>query len=90
MKQISYNEAEERMRVGDVIAFGGSSHFSGIIKLAIRAEVSHIGIIIREQHLIDSTSRRGVAVSKIIDRFNEYDGEDFVAVAARRSWSSRR
>jgi len=86
MKNISYEEVQSRMRAGDVIAFGGSSHFSGIIKLAIRAEVSHIGMILQTQvedgntgeifnHLIDSTSRQGVAISRLDDRLNEYDGE---------------
>jgi hypothetical protein len=86
MKSISYEEAQLRMRAGDVIAFGGSSHFSGMIKLAIRAEVSHIGVILEMQvedgnagkffnYLIDATSRQGVTISRLDDRLNEYDGE---------------
>ena len=69
MHCIPYEDARYTMLPGDVIAFGGSSHFSGIIKMAIRAEVSHIGILLctdkesessdRFTHsIIDSTSRR--------------------------------
>ena len=86
MKHISYEEARSKMKAGDVIAFGGSSHFSGIIKFAIRAEVSHIGIILQTQirdkntghffhSIIDSTSRQGVAILKLQDRVDEYDGD---------------
>lgn len=81
-----FEEAQLKMQPGDVIAFGGSSHFSGIIKMAIRAEVSHIGIILyTEDHadnpgactqfIIDSTSRQGVAISRLQDRFDQYDGD---------------
>jgi len=86
MKIISYKEVRSRVKTGDIIAFGGSSHFSGIIKMAIRAEVSHIGIILQTQvkdngtgkffnYIIDSTSRQGVAISKLNDRLDEYDGD---------------
>lgn len=86
MKILSYEEARHQMEAGDVIAFGGSSHFSGIIKLAVRAEVSHIGIILQTHvgngdvndvfnEIIDSTSRYGVAISVLRDKVNQYDGE---------------
>lgn len=86
MIRLSYEEAHQSMLPGDVIAFGGSSHFSGIIKMAIRAEVSHIGIVLDTQvaeetpgteihYLIDSTSRQGVAITPIEDRIEEYDGD---------------
>jgi hypothetical protein len=86
MKYISYEKAWPRMKAGDVIAFGGKSHFSGIIKLAIRAEVSHIGVILQTQvrdngtgklfnYIIDATSRQGVAISKLDDRLDEYHGD---------------
>ncbi len=86
MKHLLFEKAQARMLPGDVIAFGGSSHFSGIIKMAIRAEVSHIGILLHTEHpaeqpdtvihyVIDSTSRQGVAVSRLCDRFDDYDGD---------------
>jgi hypothetical protein len=86
MKIIPYETIRSKIQAGDVIAFGGSSHFSSIIKLAIRAEVSHIGVILQAQvndksggqrvnDIIDSTSRQGVAISRLQDRVAEYDGE---------------
>jgi hypothetical protein len=86
MQQMTFSEASPQMRPGDVVAFGGSSHFSGIIKMAIRAEVSHIGILLSTEqqrsafervthYIIDATSRQGVAISRLQDRFDEYDGD---------------
>lgn len=86
MTCLSYEEAQRRMQAGDVIAFGGSSHFSGIIKMAIRAEVSHIGIVLnscgkengsgQETHyIIDATSRQGVTITPVKERIDEYDGD---------------
>jgi hypothetical protein len=86
MKPLTYSDAQARMQPGDVIAFGGSSHFSGIVKMAIRAEVSHIGIVLHTQgrpsgngqvgnYLMDSTSRQGVTVSRLDVRLHEYDGD---------------
>jgi hypothetical protein len=86
MKIISCEEARPWMKVGDVIAFGGSSHFSGVIKFAIKAEISHVGVLLQTQvqdengeqfvnYIIDSTSRQGVAISRLSTRVNEYDGD---------------
>lgn len=86
MRHLSFTEAEPQIQVGDVIAFGGSSHFSGIIKAAIRAEVSHIGIILEilgqdqpvgssYHQIIDATASQGVAISRLRDRIDEYDGD---------------
>lgn len=71
----AYEHVRFNMRSGDVIAFGGSCHFSGMIKMAIRAEVSHIGLFLRDQDLIDATARHGVAISLIEERIIAYDGE---------------
>ncbi len=86
MKYISYEEAKPRVRAGDVLAFGGSSRFSGIIKMAIRAEVSHIGIVLQSRvkekdtgklcnYMIDSTSRNNVKIWKVQERVDAYDGD---------------
>jgi hypothetical protein len=86
MTCLSYKEAQQSMQAGDVIAFGGSSHFSGIIKMAIRAEVSHIGIVLNTRvheedsgktthDIIDATSRQGVAITPVKKRIDEYDGD---------------
>ena len=86
MKRISYEKARDMMQVGDVIAFGGDSHFSGIVKAAIRAEVSHIGILLRTQlrdeesgetfnSIIDSTARQHVKIHRLEQRIDEYRGD---------------
>lgn len=75
MQRGTYEQVRFNMRPGDVIAFGGSSHFSGVIKRAIRAEVSHIGVILRDHELIDATARYGVTISQLDDRIATYPGE---------------
>lgn len=88
-KQMTYQEARPLMQPGDVIAFGGKSHFSEIIKLATFSSVSHVGVILRTKipeddtgrffnQIIESTSLHGfngVNVSRFSDRLNTYDGE---------------
>ena len=74
------------MRAGDVIAFGGDSHFSGIVKAAIRAEVSHIGVLLQTRlrdeasgmtinKIIDSTARQHVKIHRLEQRIDEYRGD---------------
>ena len=86
MKCISYEEARSIMQVGDVIAFGGDSHFSGIVKAAIWAEVSQIGILLQTQirdnksgeiinRIIDSTARQHVKIHRLAQRIDEYRGD---------------
>lgn len=88
MHVISYQDARPRMQAGDVIAFGGKGNFSEIIKMATRAEVSHVGTILQTQvrngggerffnQIIESTSLHGfsgVQVSRFSDRLI-YEGE---------------
>ncbi len=83
MKYLSYSDARSRMNIGDVIAFGGDSHFSEIIKMAIRAEVPHIGIVretrqtergVTQTFLMDATSRRNVCITDLAARVQEYAG----------------
>lgn len=91
IKQILYKEARAQMKAGDVIAFSGKGNFSQIIKWATRANVSHVGIILQSQLLIDGQSQEGmfnqiiesatlngfsgVVVSRLSDRLDTYDGE---------------
>jgi len=88
MQSISYQDARPRMQAGDVIAFGGKSHFSEIIKMSTRAEVSHVGSVLQTQvrdggderffnQVIESTELHGfsgVQVSRLSDRLT-YEGE---------------
>lgn len=88
MHTISYEEARPRMQAGHVIAFGGKSQFSEIIKMSTRADVSHVGSILQTQVLdsggerffnqvIESTELHGfsgVQVLRLSDRLT-YEGE---------------
>lgn len=85
-RHISYHEARALMQPGDVIAFGGSSAFSKIIKLVTFSNVSHVGIILKTQikddnnglffnQIIESTGKDGVSVSRFSKVLDDYDGE---------------
>ncbi len=55
--KIRYENVRDRMRPGDVIAFGGKGHFSEIIKFATRSDVSHVGVILQTKITDDTTDR---------------------------------
>jgi hypothetical protein len=90
-KKMGYADARGQMQPGDIIAFGGKSHFSNLIKWATRSTVSHIGIVLQSKLLIgndpqdgffnqviESTSLNGfsgVQISRLSDRIGTYDGE---------------
>lgn len=59
-----YATIREKMQPGDVIAFGGKSHFSEVIKWATRSSVSHVGVILQ-------TVRRDLASSDGPGYFNQ-------------------
>ncbi len=46
-KPLSYEAMLLKVQVGDVIAFGGSSHISKMIKHATDSVVSHVGVIVQ-------------------------------------------
>lgn len=91
IKMILYQEARMQMKAGDVIAFSGKGDFSEIIKWATRSTVSHVGVILQSQllingqqqegmfnQIIESTSLNGfsgVSISRLSDRLDTYDGE---------------
>jgi len=84
-----YASVREAMRPGDVIAFGGRSPFSNLIKRFTLSPVSHVGIIRQSQmrtesgaryfnELTESTSldgRVGVVTSRLSGRLDQYEGE---------------
>jgi hypothetical protein len=90
-KSSLYQDARPKMKAGDVIAFSGKGNFSEIIKWATRSSVSHVGVILQSQLLIDgdpqggmfnqiieSTSLNGfsgVTVSRLSDRLDTYGGD---------------
>ncbi len=87
--QMKYSEARAKMQPGDVIAFGGKSHFSEIIKFATFSDVSHVGVILQTKITDDETGRffnqiiestslhgfNGVNISRFSDRLETYEGE---------------
>lgn len=91
IKPILYQDARIRMKAGDVIAFSGKGDFSEIIKWATRSNVSHVGVILQSQLLIDNQVQEGmfnqiiesttlngfsgVTISRLSDRLDTYDGE---------------
>ena len=90
MRRLAYQDARPRMKPGDVIAFGGKSHFSDLIKFATMSAVSHVGVILQTKAveddeedrffnlIIESTSLddfSGVTTSRLSDRVRNYDGE---------------
>jgi hypothetical protein len=78
------------MKAADVIAFSGKGNFSEIIKWAARPPVSHVGIILQSQLLIDGDPQdgmfnqimestalngfSGVTISRLSNRLQVYDG----------------
>lgn len=89
MQTTDYRKIRDIMQPGDVIAFGGKGHFSEIIKFATRSEVSHVGVILQTcvrdsgseryfNQIVESTSLHGfngVAISRLSDRVDSYEGE---------------
>lgn len=88
-EKISYQDARKNMKPGDVVAFGGSSAFSKLIKFTTRSHVSHVGIVMQTQMLDENSGRffnqvmestildefAGVTLSRFSERLRDYDGE---------------
>ena len=90
-KTMSYKNAREQMKAGDVIAFSGKGEFSEIIKWATRAAVSHVGVVFQTQvivngkpimdmqnQIIESTTlngKSGVQTNWLSSRATNYPGE---------------
>ena len=84
----NYDEVRHLMKPGDVIAFGGKTHFSNIIKAFTLSPVSHIAVVLHTKivaddedryfnQLIESTSLdgfSGVQITRASTRV-KYDGE---------------
>ncbi len=91
LQKRTYQKVRKLMRPGDVIAFGGKSHFSEVIKWATGSGVSHVGIILQSKlviedkiqdgyfnQIIESASLNGfsgVIISRLSDRLDTYEGE---------------
>lgn len=90
-QRAKYSEVRNKMQPGDVIAFGGKTHFSEVIKWATGSGVTHVGVILQSKLLIydeiqsgyfnqiiesaNINGFRGVSISRMSDRMNHYHGE---------------
>jgi len=73
-----FGDALHNMRPGDVLAFGGNGTVSGVVKLVTKSVVSHVGVVLSQDKMIDSTSingQCGVVVSQLASRIPTYDGD---------------
>jgi hypothetical protein len=88
--QIDYDAVRSRMQPGDVIAYGGYTWVSEIIKWSTRSKVSHLGVILQTRALSEKSETRffnlvvestkwngfvGVGQGRLSDRLNSYHGE---------------
>lgn len=103
-KSILYKDARSKMKAGDVIAFSGKGDFSEIIKWATRAPVSHVGVILQSQLMIDGDTQEGmfnqiiestslngfsgVSISRLSDRLDTYEGEIWWLPLNRNIWNA--
>lgn len=78
MLKDTYENVRPKMQPGDVIAFGGKSAFSELIKSVTRAKVSHTGVILQRTMIGDNDDR---FFNEIIE---STEVEDFTGVVARR------
>lgn len=77
-----FEDVQDQMQPGDVIAFGGSSWLSRLIKWFTMSEVSHVGCVCflpgcAEPHVVESTRIKmhdGVNVTPLAERM-DYAGE---------------
>lgn len=84
-----YPEVRDKMRPGDIIAFGGRSRFSELIKFSTRSAVSHVAMVFQSQMLHDRKQRyfnqvmeattwqqfSGVMINRLSERVTAYNGE---------------
>ena len=83
---VYYANVRNRMRSGDVIAFGGKSRFSRAIKWCTRSPISHVAILVQavmvgresgDGHLnmVAESSTGGVAIRRLSATLDKYDGD---------------
>lgn len=83
---MNYESVREKMKIGDLIAFGGNGFISETIKKVTGSPVSHVGAVLysyvagqRLVQVIESTSIgdgfAGVQINRLSDHIRDYDGE---------------
>lgn len=63
--------------IGDVIAFNGKDLISNIVKVVTWSNISHVGILISDTEIIESTVNThqiGVKINNLADKIKEYNG----------------
>jgi len=90
MIQVDYSFIRHSLKNGDVIAFGGTSITSTIIRSVTSSNISHVGIIIKTYpgfgspiiQIIESTSLEksfpGVAIQRLSTRISSYNGSVWI------------
>ena len=84
--QAKYHEIREDIQDGDIIAFGGKSRISNLIKLFTRSNVSHVALILKSalesgerlNMIIESTTLdgySGVVINRLSNRLRNYQVE---------------
>lgn len=69
------------MEAFDIVLFSGKGMVSNLIKLGSLSRFSHCGIMIDDEHLLESTTlngANGVRIIKIRDLLKEYKGSVYV------------
>jgi hypothetical protein len=81
-----YQNIRARVKPGDVIAFGGKSGFSDLIKIVTHTVCSHVGMVVQTQlkddksgdhynQIIEALTETGVSLGNLSQRILEFDGE---------------
>ena len=83
--QIDIRKDKHTILPGDLIAFGGTTRVSKMIKATTRAEVSHIGMVLNTSKMDDCTDNevlfmeatladKKVVISNFTEKINSFDG----------------
>lgn len=89
LSRSTYHQIQQFITPGDIIAFGGSSIFSRIVKYATRSTVTHVAMVLDVQHrhhghratvhnIIEAARVNGraeVMVNRLCNRVEAYPGE---------------
>lgn len=75
MQIAEYDLVRPQMQPGDVIAFGGETPFSMLIKWATRSAVSHVGVVFESKVFSDGKSQQGIIVD-VMESTNIYSNPE--------------
>ena len=99
MIQSNYEIEREKLKSGDLIAFGGRGIASSIIKMKTHSNVSHVGVILETTvdwcdravvQIMESTSLgdgfAGVQINKMSTRVAQYTGDIWILPMLSDVW----